>query len=347
MKFSLIFCLILLLSCGDNKEYLIQVPTQTRITSEWILTELEEKAKEDPDNDWLLNQQLYFCEQMEWPLRCERVLLRAKERLGLSEKLIDQFVTFHLKHENYPQLERILKGALETRPRLEARVIIGLNKTPPDVTLLNRYLDRFTDDQARLLAIDGYLLTKDTTAAIRWIEEMLLANPTEERLTPYYRLFAAQSKYETAISLLEMLHATESNNPTYAFDLATYYYQVDRKQEAFALLRKTGSTDGFALMHTWFKSNNQIDSALFYLNKVSDLSTNRSLLISKAELLENKGRISQALPVFEAVLAMDTTDVEMRQRVEIVRRKVASLRQNREKKDNPPPPTVERKTLGN
>jgi len=311
------------------------------------LTELEEKAAEDPENDWLLNQQLYFCEQLEYPLRCERVLMRAKERLGLSERLIDQFVTFHLQHGNYEQLERILKGALETRSRLEARVMIGLNKTPPDVTILSRYLDRFNDDQARLLAIEGYLLTKDTAQSVQIIEQMLISNPVDERLLTYYPLFGAQGKFETAIRLLEALHASEPKNPTYSIDLAAYYYWVERDKEAFALLRQADTSGGYALLHGWYKEANQVDSALFYLNKIADLETNRTLLLSKAELLETKGRITQALPVYETVLAMDTTDIEMRNRVEIVRRKVASLRQNREKQDNPPPPKVERKTLGN
>jgi len=347
MKFLLIPCVVLLFSCGNKKEHLIQVPEQTRITSEWILSELEEKAKEDPENDWLLNQQLYFCDQMEWPLRCERVLMQAKKQFGLSETLIDQFVKYHTKHENYAQLESILKGAVETRTRLEARVMIGLTKTPADVTLLQRYLDRFNDDRARLLAITGYLQVNDTTTAVQVIEKMLHSNPADTRLLSHYPLFARQGKIDRAIELLERLVLSEPENKGYRFDLAIYYHQSGRTKQANALLREINTSAANAQLHHWMKATNQQDSALYYLEKIADLSTNRDLSLSKAELLESTGRISKALAVYETVLAMDTTDFEMRQRVEIVRRKVAYLRQNWGKQQNPPSPTTKQETLGN
>ncbi len=347
MKPLLLFSLVAAVACSNRKEYLIQVPEQTRITSEWILSELEEKAKDDPNNEWLLNQQLYFCEQMEWPVRCEQVLLRARNKWGLSERLIDQFVAYYVKQNSYKQLESILNGAIETRSRLEARVHIGLGKSPADKTALEKYLARFTDEQATVLAIQSYLALQDTTMAISFIEKLISQNADNRNLRRYYAVLSQQGKYALAIRILEKNLEEEPENKGMRYDLAMNYYNAAQADTAMMILRHLNTDQGNAQLHDWFKAANAWDSALIYLDKVTTVNETLELLLSKAEILEVSGRITRSLPYYESALLMDTTDLELRQRVEIVRRKVAYLRQIREQQDIPPPPKIERKTLGN
>jgi tetratricopeptide (TPR) repeat protein len=338
---------VTVLACSDRKEYLIQVPEQTRITSEWILSELEEKAKNDPTNEWLLNQQLYFCEQMDWPVRCEQVLLRARSKWGLSERLIDQFVAYYVKQNSYKQLESILSGAIETRSRLEARVHIGLGKTPADTTALEKYLSRFEDEQSAILAIQGYMTLYDTARAVYYIEKLLTLNVTNRNVRRYYPVLSNQGKHELAIQILEMSLKEDPTNEEMRFDLAINYFEVDKMDTAKTILRTLNTDQGNVQLHDWFKAENALDSALHYAEKVTKASQTIQLLLSKAEILEATGRITRSLPYYESALEMDTTDFELRQRVDNVRRKVAYLRQIREQQDMPPPPKIERKNVGN
>jgi hypothetical protein len=341
----LLFALIAL-GCESKKEYLIQVPEKTRITSEYILSELEEKAKEEPENEWLLNQQLYFCEQLGWPARCERPLRKAREKFGLSERLIDRFVAFYLAQESYVELGQILQGAVETRGRLEALIKVSIHQDSADLTYLNRYLERFNDATAFRIGAESYLHIKDTMNAVAQIRKLKELDVTNKYLSEVYP-FLLNDHAQDAIQIINYQLREDSLNQSMIFDLALAYNEIDRTDTAKMLLKKVGTPESFTLLHDWYKNEKSIDSALLYLRKVGDYSQDKALQLSHAELLELKGFITLSLPYFETALALDTTDIELQKRVEIVRRKVAYLRNKREQEALPAPPKVEKKTLGN
>lgn len=347
MKKAVFLLFLFTLACESKKEYLIQIPENARITSEYILSELEERAKEEPENEWLLNQQLYFCEQLGWPNRCERPLRRARERFGLTERLIDRFVTFYLQQGSYDELAQILQGAMETRPRLEALIQIAIRRDSVDLTYLNRYLERNQDARARQIAINSYLFINDSVNAINQIKALIDIEPHHPTLKDVYPVLLDQKEYASVIQVLDYQRTLDSTNTHLALDQATAYYHSNRPDTAKLLLKRFQNTEAFLRLHEWYKQESNYDSALAYLKKSGDYSQNPTLQLSHAELLENKGFITLSLPFYETALALDSTNLELQNRVDIVRRKVAYLRKKREEQALPATPKVERKTIGN
>ena len=346
-RLLLILTLLIAWSCENKKEYLIQVPEKAKITSESILSILEEKAKEEPENEWLLNQQLYFCEQLGWPDRCERTLRKAKEKFGLTERLIDRIVAFHLQKGNYKEVTQILQGAIETRSRLEALIQVGIHQDSLNLTYLNRYLERNQDARAFVIASMSYLQIQDSVNAAIHIKSLLALDPYHEFLIHAYPVLLERDEYISALQIIENQQINDPNNAQLAFDQSEIYYKMGETDTALYLLKKVKSSDAFLTLHNWYKEIDNYDSALAYLKKVDDYSNDAKLLLSHAELLEAKGFLTLSLPYFESSLAIDSTNLELQNRVDIVRRKVAYLRKKREEQALPTPPVVERKTIGN
>jgi tetratricopeptide (TPR) repeat protein len=345
-KLLLLIC-VFVIACESKKEYLIQVPEKTRITSEYILSELEERAKEEPENEWLLNQQFYFCEQLGWPDRCERPLLKAKEKFGLSERLIDRFVAFYLRQGNYSELALILQGTVETRSRLEALIQISMRQDSIDFNHLNRYLERNQDSRAFQLAIKTYLFIADTAQAIAQIKKLQSIEPKNALLTDLYPILMEKEEYTNALEIIDNQLAIDSLSQRLLIDQGIANFRLGKTDMAKLLLKRVKSDEAFITLHDWYKADDNYDSALFYLKKVGDYSANKRLQLSHAEILESKGFITLSLPYFETALVLDTADFELQNRVEIVRRKVAYLQYKREQQALPALPKVERKTLGN
>ena len=345
MKILPIFLLfILVLSCKKREEYRILIPEETHITSESILTELENKAAEDPENDRLIKQQLNFCEQLNWPARCEKVLIIAKSKWGLDEKLLDQSVAYYIRHEEFDRVESLLKGKFETRKRLETRIQIALRKGDPIAILLNRYLDQYNDLHAHILGATGFLQEGDTALASKEFEEIYSEDPSNKVLNKYITILERQKSYKKAVRLLELQLIHKDQQEKNQLRIALNRHQFGDTDSAKSILRKVNKEEAFTQLYEWFKEEANWDSCIFYTNQLLVIDpSNKDYLLAKAESLESKGWLTPSLPYFEQALALDTSNIELTNRVKLIKRKVAYLRRKREKEEVIPPP-VERKT---
>ncbi len=341
----LLFGLISVFACSKRSEYLIQIPTESGITSEEILTELENSAIAEPENDRLIKQQLYFCEQLGWPARCEQVLIRAKSKWGLTEKLIDQSIAYYEKYKDYERVAALLNGSFETRGRLETKIKIASNLTPGDYTFLERYSNQYQDEAALSLAADIYLNQGDTTRATGTFEQLFERNPEHRDLVSYYPVLEGNKDFIKAIQLIENQLTKRSNLLNLKYDLARNYYKIDSLNKAKRLLRDLSTERAKHTLIEWFKERQEWDSALVEINDLLETSPdNRNHILTKAEVLESKGWVTPSLPYYEQAFAMDTTDIELANHLQIVRRKVAYLRLKKEQEERLLPPSLERKT---
>ncbi len=339
-------CLIIgIFACSKRTDYLIQIPTETSITSEEILTELENSAGYDPENERLIRQQLYFCEQLGWPARCEQVLIRAKSKWGLTEKLLDQSIAYYEKYKDYERVAALLNGAFETRSRLETKIKLASSQTPGDYTYLERYTSQYQDEAALSLAAKTYLHQEDTSRATVKFEQLLESNPSHKDLVSYYPLLEKEGKFIKSAQLIEKQLSIRGNQPGLQYDLALNYYRMDSLNKAKTLLRQLGSEKANGTLVEWFRERQEWDSALMYVDVLLQSSPdNRHHLLTKAEVLESKGWLTPSLPYYEQAFAKDTTDTELAEYLQIVRRKVAYLRLKKEQEERLLPPSLERKT---
>ncbi len=339
-------CLIIgIFACSKRTDYLIQIPTETSITSEEILTELENSAGYDPENERLIRQQLYFCEQLGWPARCEQVLIRAKSKWGITEKLLDQSIAYYEKYEDYDRLAALLNGAFETRSRLETKIKIASSQAPGDYTFLERYSLQYQDEAALSLAAKTYLNQGDTARATVEFEQLFERNPGHRDLVSYYPILEVKNDFIRAIQLIENQLFINSNQLSLKYDLARNYYQMDSLKKAKKLMRFLGTEKAHLAIVEWFREYQEWDSALVYIDVLLQSSPNNlHHILTKAQLLEAKGWLTPSLPYFERAYAMDTTDTELADYLQIVRRKVAYLRLKKEQEERLLPPSLERKT---
>lgn len=344
-NWGLIICLFLVVACQKRKEYLIQVPTESHITSNEILTELENQAIQSPENDRLIRQQLYFCEQLGWPTRCEQALIRARNKWGLTEKLLDQSIAYYQKHGQYETVASLLNGAFETRSRLETKITIAASQEPGDYTFLDRYLSQFQDAEAYSFASDIYLLHNDTTEVLNAFQKLFELEPGHKDLVNYYPILQLRNEHQKAIRIIDNQLSKGIKNNQINYDLALNYHEIDSLDKAKKILRKLGSKKAKSKLINWFRVSQEWDSALAYTNQLlANEPQSKELILAKAEVLESKGWVTPSLPYYEQAFALDTTDTELANRLEIVRRKVAYLRRKREEESQILPPDLERKT---
>ena len=337
--------ILLLASCQPNTSDRIVIPQEMSIGGRSVLDQIMEKSVDEPTNERLLLQELYYCEELNWPNACGQTLLRAKRRWGLTDKLVDQMVAYHLARGNVDELDGLLKGKIETRSRLEAKIEIGASKNRDISNLLARHLDHYSDKEAAVFALNYYLLLNDTTQAIVQFEKVREITPTDKSLRGYYPILIENNDYTKAINIIDNQLVISPKDSVLLFDLALALNKIGRTDSSRIILRNMKSLRANKQMADWYRTDKYWDSTLLYIDKVLvQQPDDRSILLYKAETLESKRWITRSLPYYERVLAMDTTDNIMARRVEIVRRKVAYLRQIREPKRPAPILNLKRKT---
>lgn len=344
MRFLLVIWTLVAISCQNKKEYLIQIPEETHLTSETILTELEKRFSENPEDNQLIRQQLYFCEQLSWPARCERVLVTAEERFGMSQKLLDQTIAYFIEHKDFDKVESLLQGQFETRERMEARIRIFQAKNDLDGPLTARYLAQYNDEKAILLGIEAYSRAKDTTNLVRQFQSLLDLDSGHIILKRYIPIVEKKRDYGLAISLIEKQLSLHANDSSLQIRRAKIYDRMGQRDTANYFLKELATVDAYALLNSWYIEEQQWDSSIFYLNKlIQKQPENMDWILAKASSLESKGWVTPSLPYYERALAADTSNLELKKQVEKVRRKVAYLRRKREL-EGLVPPEITRKT---
>ena len=332
-------------SCQDYASDRIAIPGEMPISGQGILDQIMKKSENDPGNERLLLQQLYYCQELGWPKPCDQSLLKAKKHWGLTDKLVDQMIAYHLAHGNVDELDAILTGAIETRSRLEAKIEIGTKKNRDISSFLARYLDHYDDEESAAFALNHSMNLGDTSQSLLLFETLYQFNPTHEKLREYHPVLFVNNNYDKAIEVIENQLFINPNDTTLLLNLGIALYKIGNGDSAKVVLRNLNTERGNAQIADWYKLDENWDSTLFYVDKLLVKQPNdRAVLLMKAEALEARRWITRSLPYYERVLSMDTTDIDMANRVEIVRRKVAYLRQLRESKRPAPIPNLERKT---
>ncbi|MCP4459121.1 MAG: hypothetical protein GY816_14025 [Cytophagales bacterium] len=333
------------MACQSEKNDRIVIPGNINISNLDLLDQIQKASSNDPTNERLLKQELYYCDQLEWPSPCGETLLRAKKQWGFTEELIDQTVTYHLKHRNYEQLQSALKGAVETRPRLEAKIRIVIMKNEDPGLLLKKYLDHYDDKDAIVFSLIQYLEKRDTTNAIIQFERLCKQDPSHELMRDYYPLLMRENDFNKSLYLINNQLVITSQDSVLLFDKAISLYSLGYTNEAKIILKKPEMIRSNRQLVAWYRSEENWDSAIVYLDKLLILKpADRNLLLAKAETLESKKWVTRSLVYYEQVLQMNPTDSVMAKKVEIVRRKVAYLRRIKEQKKLRPILNLERKT---
>lgn len=337
--FVLLLLALSLIACRKSDQE-IDVPNKQNIVPEKILSTLAEKAEEQPNNERLIAQQLYFCQLMNWPEICEKPLKKARKKNGLSEKLTDQFMAYYQRNKQYEKLESLLSNAVKTRKRQE--VLISISE---DLDALQDYMKRYQDEQALELACKLYLKTNDTLKAFDYMDQLHDLNPENRLLDVYPEMLFRQGRYQ---KLLKVAKERTPDKKLYRLT-ARSLYALDSLDSASYVMRQVDSEKAWEYLYRWNLEASRPDSAIKYLNDLlAQHPEQKQYLLAKAQALEAKGYLTSSLPYFEQAYSQDTTDAQILAKLKEVRRKVAYLRRIRkeQERDALEPPQVERKTIG-
>lgn len=339
--------LLVLLSCKSRSDHRIEIPEESHITSESFLTDLEKKVANEPENEHLVRQQLYFCEQLGWPARCEKVLRNAQSRWGMNEKLLDQLTAYYLAHEDFSKVEQLLEGQIETRTRIETRLRIQAMTRKINDQDIQNYLDQNNDLSAELFVIDILTVTQDTMSLMAAYDRLSQKDSVHKSLIGYIPILEQQGNYQKALEVIENQIASGHSSDNLEKRRAINYRNSGQRDTAKFMFMEIDDKWAYEQLADLFFLEKAWDSCIHYTDELIALDqSNLDYVLLKAEALEAKGWVTPSLPYFERVLASDTTNLELQNRVENVRRKVAYLRRKREREAIIPPP-VERKTGNN
>jgi len=147
-----------------------------------------------------------------------------------------------------------------------------------------------------------------------------------------------EKNYTESIYIIYSQLIKTPTDTTLLFDLAISLYGIRQINLAKKVIKKIGGKKVNQQLVNWYRSEGNWDSTLVYVDRLLIQNPNDpTLLLAKAEVLESKQWITRSLPYYEQVLLLNPLDSVMEQRVKIVRRKVASLRQIKEQKRPPSP----------
>ena len=94
MRGSVIVLILVFLSCNSSNENKIVVPKLHAGFYSEALERINDKLKSDPENSRLVDQKLFYCNQLGWPTTCISALDAYKQTHGMTNQLVEQYIAY-------------------------------------------------------------------------------------------------------------------------------------------------------------------------------------------------------------------------------------------------------------
>ncbi|MEP4534492.1 MAG: hypothetical protein ABJ004_15480 [Cyclobacteriaceae bacterium] len=334
MRIFLLFSLLLFISCSNRKDQRIEVPN---ISDEFYHNALEEvalKYAEKPTNR-LLRQKLYYYEQLNWPEEAIEDLNIFLEKNGLDRKIVDLFLQYYLSNDKYKDLIELLDkwefyhGLDEDLAQYRVLSNYRANGEKGTSQLISDYLTKFKSEESLEFAIQLSESIGDSVAMENYCQDLFDINPDHALLLKSYVPYLIErGDFLLAYNMLTKSRRSaqfESN-----LLLARALYGMDSIDQSIALLKNYERREANLQISEWYREEKLYDSAIYHLDKIIVQDSSRDLLITKAEMLDERGWFNTSYSLFSFLIAQDSTDSIVVDKAAIVARKIAYLRNLKE-----------------
>lgn len=324
--------MIIFVACYSPKNDKIVVPELHAGFYNDALERINDKLKSNPENSRLVDQKLFYCEQLEWPTTCISALESYRDLHGMTNQLVRQYIAYYRRHERYQLLVEVfdrwdeeygLKNEF-SQLYISSLVQVGYNKRASEE--LRWYL---TDNQSLediRFASEQYLLMKDTALAAYNLGKLYKLNPQNELMWPYGNMLNQLGYHDLGFQVIGD-YADRNNEFSIQFSYARMLENANRRSEARQIIKPFMDRDTIAyLLADWYKKDLLWDSASYVLGDViAKDSTNRKPIWKAGRLYEERGWLSTSLKYFEYLTQLNPNDTLAQQRMNLIQRKIAYL----------------------
>lgn len=334
---GLFVCVFLLSGCSKPSKQEIIVPVLNAGFYGEALNQITEKLRSDPTNSDLVEQKLFYCNQLEWPATCLSALDEFQRKNGMSTQLADQYVSYYEINERYVPLIKLIdrwSQEFDLQDRFKYPFIQSLVATG-NVARAKRELEVFLIENKTkedvAFGANQYLQMGDTLLAVYQLSRLQKMDDGNELMYDYGKLLIHLGYRDRGFSLLEGFAAYASLDFSKSLELARIYHNEGRTTKARSLVKPFAQTDTISyLLSDWYARELLWDSAAMYLDTVlfAD-STNVKAWWKKGRLYEDRAWLAYSLQFFEKMLEIDASDSMAINQIDKIQRKITYLQRKK------------------
>lgn len=328
---------MILFACSSPRTDEILVPKLEANFYTKALGRINSELKSDPDNQKLIDQKLYYCERLDWPVDCISTLDTYKSQNGMTNQLVEQYVAYYDRHDRYQLLIDIIEKWSQEydlkkkfhQPLIEALVKSGAKDRA--ITELRSFMIDKNALQDFVYASEQFLLIRDTLMSAYYLGKVFQEDPTNEWMSEYGQLLIALNYEEQGFQVLEVLAQSESSDREFDLMLSRLYAAHFQYKKARNLIKPYIAEDTLSyLMADLFLKDQKWDSAIVVINKViAEDSLNTKALWKKARMYENRGWLATSLTHFNSIVKIHPEDTITINRIGLIQRKIAYLQRKK------------------
>lgn len=330
---SVFFLFLVFIGCTSPKSDRIVVPELHAGFYSEALETINDELDSDPDNIRLVDQKIFYCEQLDWPTTCIAALDAHKEANGMTNQLVEQYISYYEKHRQYQQLLDVInrwgeKYDLEDKfTETYINCLTRLDYKELATIALKEYLKENQSNEAVAFASRQYLFLNDTTMAAYNLGKLYRHDKSDDLMWEYGRIMVSLGYLEVGFDALERYKNRFSNDVKLQLTYADILFNNGRRPEARAAIRPYLSEDTISyLLAEYYQEDLMWDSAGYVLSTIVEKdSSAREPLWRLGRLYEDRGWFLSAIPYFEYLLELNQGDTIAQKRIDLIQRKIAYL----------------------
>ncbi len=327
----------ILVACSSSKKDKIIVPKLHAGFYSDALDKLDKEIESDPENNNLIDQKIFYCEQLEWPTTCVAALDAFKGKYGMSKQLIDQYIFYYQKHDQYQSLYDLIDRwdkEFELKDDFKHTYIhclTQLNQVNQAKIELRRLLSKSQSIEDLSFASRKYLEIKDSLVAAYNLSKLYKKDPQNELMWDYGNILIGIGYYERGFEAIDFYTKQNAGNKDVQLTLAGLFRQSGRRNQSRQTLLPFKSIDTVSyLLSDWYKEDLMWDSAAMVLQNVALYdSLDRTPIWKLGILYEERGWLNRSLQYFESLRTMQPNDTLVLQKIDLIQRKIAYLQRRK------------------
>ncbi|WP_424964241.1 tetratricopeptide repeat protein [Ekhidna sp.] len=328
-----IFLMLFLVACSSPKNDKIVVPELHAGFYSEALERINDKLASDPENSRLVDQKLFYCEQLEWPTTCISALEAYREVHGMTNQLVRQYIAYYHEHQRYQLLVEIFdRWDEEYGLKMEFSQLYVLSLVQADYNKraseeLKWYLTKHQALEDIRFASELFLLLNDTTLAVYNLGKLHELDPQNELMWQYGNILNRLGYYDLGFRVIGDYAERNSNDFSIQLAYAWMLENANRRVEARQVIKPYTNRDTIAyLLADWYRKDLMWDSASYILSTViAKDSTNRKPIWKAGNLYDERGWFTTSLKYFEYLTQLNPNDTLAQQRIDLIQRKIAYL----------------------
>ncbi|MEM6737532.1 MAG: hypothetical protein AAF620_15835 [Bacteroidota bacterium] len=333
MKISFLTWLFLMIfSCSERRSQEIFIPKLTDFYSK-ALSRINEKLKKDSRNPNLLEQKIFYCEQLNWPGGCLDALDQYKSNYGITNQLAQQYIAYYSANQRFQSVVDFISEMDEEyhlskkfrKPLIES--LISLGERNKAVLHINQLLKDGMQTEDLAFVSEKYFEMADTLMATYYLGKVSKLDSSHALMLNYGEILLHLGYLRRGIETLETYFSLQPMREELAIELAKLYTEEGLYDYARNKLKPLEKQDTiFFYISDLYRKDFIWDSAIMYLDSILIMdSMNFQAYKNKGIIYEERGWLSTSLSHFEKALIIDSTDTSISNKIIQIQRKIAFL----------------------